>query len=310
MNLMDYITWRGDLTVDRAPLTQVDHLIMANLIYNDLRNIDWPEGGLTLQELVPLTDLPKQTGNIYFEQWRELFFTMAAQPRYREMRVRDYVDVTDEEKGIQFAAATFDMGDVSYIAYRGTDASIVGWYEDFCLAFESPVPAQQAAVDYLTAAAAKTGNKLVLTGHSKGGCLSAYAGACAPEALRERILRVCSFDGPGLSDEVMASEGYAAIRPKILSVIPQSSVVGLLLDYHTDYTVVHSVNNGILQHDSFSWQMENPFTFTPEADIDDSSRIMKEGMHNWLKVCSAEQRRAFTDALFETIGATDAHTTR
>ena len=33
----------------------------------------------------------------------------------------------------------------SYVAFRGTDSTIVGWKEDFNMTFLNPVPAQEEA---------------------------------------------------------------------------------------------------------------------------------------------------------------------
>jgi hypothetical protein len=45
-------------------------------------------------------------------------------------------------------AVTFLLGDrTRYLAFRGTDADVVGWKEDFNMAFQTPVPAQRAALE-------------------------------------------------------------------------------------------------------------------------------------------------------------------
>lgn len=308
MNIFDYIRWRGDLTLEHSPLTRVDSLIMANVVYNPLTAADWSREFYTFEELARVVDLRERTGNVYFEKWRELFYQMAEAPRYRRMRVCDYVDMHDDDLGIQFCAETIDCRNgVRYVAFRGTDSSIVGWEEDFRMAFDSPVPAQAAAVRYLTDAA-RSGDSLIVVGHSKGGCLAAYAAACVPKEVQDRIIKVYSFDGPGLSEKVMGSQGYARIQPRIESVIPQKSVVGLLMDYHTDYTVVHSTAQGIFQHDSFSWQLLGPDAYETEPEIEETSRAVSEGLHNWLASCTTEQRREFTEALFELLRATHAET--
>lgn len=35
-NILDYLTWRGDLPLSAVPWTPVDALLLANLSYNDL----------------------------------------------------------------------------------------------------------------------------------------------------------------------------------------------------------------------------------------------------------------------------------
>ena len=119
---------------------------------------------------------------------------------------------------MQFAAVTAELpGGVHYVIFRGTDNTIVGWREDFNMAFERPIPAQLAAVRYLNETAAALPGPLVLGGHSKGGNLAVYAASHADAAVQARIRAVYSFDGPGLDDATMAFDGYAAIARRIRS---------------------------------------------------------------------------------------------
>lgn len=55
---------------------------------------------------------------------------------------------------------------IDYIAFRGTDASFVGWKEDFNLCFQENIPSQISALNYVNNY--KTNHKLILGGHSKG----------------------------------------------------------------------------------------------------------------------------------------------
>ena len=307
-NMMDYLKWRGDLPLAVSPWNEVDSLIMAAFSYNPLpgEEVRGSEGR-TLRELAALSDLAEREGNLYFHQWRALFFAMADTVRYGDMRLHDYVEDIAEDK--QFSAVAADLSDGStFLAFRGTDNSLVGWKEDFHMSYESPVPAQSAAVEYLERLAG-CGRPLRLSGHSKGGNLAAYAAVEARPLVQDQLLSVCSFDGPGLPDELLNSVAYARIRSRILSVVPQTSVVGMLMGYHPDYLVVHSDKTGIYQHDAFSWHIEGPGAFCLEEDVDVQSRILCEGVHAWLKDCTPEEREEFVGAMFDMAEATEARTT-
>ena len=205
---------------------------------------------------------------------------------------------------MQFSAYTADLPDGSrYVAFRGTDSSIVGWREDFSMAFET-VPAQTEAAAYLEKAA-EGGKRLTVGGHSKGGNLAIYAAAHVSPEVQERIDRVYSFDGPGLDDETVASEGYARISGKIRSLIPQSSVVGLLLAHHEEYVVVHSNAVGLLQHDPFSWQLVGR-RFLEVEQVDRASQVVDLTVHEWLKQLSREERQLFVDTLFSLLESGNA----
>lgn len=308
-NMMDYLIWRGDLDMGSVTWCDVDGLILASFCYNDLSSgAQALQAEAPLRELAPQLDLMARTGNQYFLQWRALLYAMAEGTRFGGMRVHHYENVVDSARETQFSALTCDLDDGSaYVAFRGTDSTLVGWREDFNMSYESPVPAQNSAVAYLEAAAARAPGPLRVGGHSKGGNLAAYAAAHVSQAVQKRLISVYSFDGPGLDDATIASPGYEHIRPVLRSIIPQSSIVGLLMNYHANYTVVRAKAVSILAHDAFTWQVQGP-RFVP-AGLTDASRLLDETVHEWLKKCTPDQRKVFVDALFEILSATDATTT-
>ena len=303
-NLNDYLIWRGDLTLDHALWCEVDSLIMACLSYIKLNEA--ADASVALHDIVNPEGFDDKLVNRFFRKCRALFDQMAQSARYGHMVLHDYVDILDDEGVKQFSAVTADLPDgISFVAFRGTDSTITGWREDFHMAFESPVPAQSEALAYLIRAAEKTDRPLRLGGHSKGGNLAAYAAAHAPAAVQDRILSISSFDGPGLDDDTMAGEGYRRISSRVVSVIPESSVVGLMLNYHTDYTVVKSDSVGVLQHDPFTWQLHGP-AFECADSVTDASRLLDETLHDWLKRCTPEERREFVDTVFDLLASTNA----
>lgn len=305
-NMFDYLTWRGDLPLTYSPLNDVDSLILAGLSY-----LDYPGEARQLRDLdVPALPVTGHRRPTFLEEGSTLLVRAAATERFAGVRVHHAVAVTDPERDMQFAAVTFGLPDgTEFVAFRGTDNSLVGWHEDFNMAFESPVPAQSAAVEYLNAIAAGTDAPILLGGHSKGGNLAVYAAAHADAAVQTRIRAVYSFDGPGLDDATMASEGYARIARRIRSFIPQQSVVGLLMSYHPEYTVVRSEGVGLLQHNGFTWQVLGT-GFVAVTELDVSSQVVDQTVHAWLSRVSPEQRRRFVSTIFGVLEATGANTTR
>ena len=307
-NMMDYLTWRGDLSLAASPWNQVDGLILASFSYNDLGGQAGGANGITLREMAPQLDLRERKLNAYGRQWCALLYAMADTERFGGMRIHHYEDRIDPAQEMQFSALTAELSDgQTYIAFRGTDNTLVGWREDFAMSYESPVPAQEAALAYLEAAGRRSTGPLLVGGHSKGGNLAAYAAAWVSPDIQKRIRAVYSFDGPGLDEETITSAGYERIRPAVWSVVPQSSVVGLLMHHHQEYTVVRSTALGLMQHDAFTWQVEGP-RFLELPGVDRSSRLMDETLHQWLRACTPEQRRAFMDAVFSVMESTGAPT--
>ena len=304
-NILDYVTWRGDLPLSFDGWNAVDAVILATACYSDFPAVTAPGARRTLKELA--AQMPPETSNEPGNLDRaELIRRMAASKRFGGLMLHDFVNVVDTARNIQFAAVTVDdpLGG-AFVAFRGTDKSLVGWKEDFMMAFETPVPAQTAAVRYLSQIAARTRGPLRVAGHSKGGNLAIYAAMNMPEEVTGRIAAIYSFDGPGLSDAAMQSAAYENIRARIESFVPQASIVGLLLAYHPDYKVVKSsALGGISQHSTFTWQLNGP-RFEEVEQVDKSSAMMDQTMHEWLRECTPEQRRSFVNTLFEVLESAD-----
>ena len=126
------------------------------------------------------------------------------------------------------------------------------------MSYQTPVPAQRSAAEYLRDAARRRRGRLRVGGHSKGGNLAVYAAAHTPQPVQARLEAVYNNDGPGFCAGALDETGYAAVRERIRTFVPQTSIVGMLLDHEERYTVVRSRQVGLLQHDPFSWQVEWP----------------------------------------------------
>lgn len=301
-NLLDYLIWRGDIEFSTDPWNEIDSLVFAAAAY-----ANFGENTLHFSNAVSFSDLyrddvlkkiPQDESKPMYEDRMRLLEFMALSSRFQAVRVLNQVNVTDKDRNIQFSAVTFDIRSVgTVIAYRGTDAALVGWKEDFMMSYETPVPAQTTALDYLKMVAERCPGKLYLTGHSKGGNLVLYAAAHAPWEIQARLYSICSFDGPGLDDETIKSEGYQRICDRISSVVPSQSVVGLLLNYHPNYRVVDAAESFLLQHNPFTWKISGR-QFVTQDTVTSGSQVLNQSVHEWLKECSQEQRASFVDSLF------------
>ena len=232
---------------------------------------------------------------------------MCAGERFRALRLSGYEAVTDKDETAQFAAVTCLLPDgTAYVAFRGTDGTVVGWKEDLILSYRSNTLGQLRAVDYLTRVGALTDLPLRVGGHSKGGNLAVYAAAhCAP-ALQERLLRVWSNDGPGFRDEVRVLEGYRRIQEKCVSIIPDTSVIGLLLECDCERRVVRSSASGLVQHDGFRWEC-GPVDFVP-AELTRTGAYLEKTVDNWVARQDDATLRSLVDSLFTVIEATGEET--
>lgn len=310
--VFDYLDWRGDLNLKDHPFNPVDNLILSVLSYLPFDGILVPGGpktGMTLAEAArrfASSTIHGQT--IRAAEDVLLLERLAASPRYSRMTVCNYVHSTDFVLEKQFGALTVLTGDRHiFVSFRGTDLSLVGWKEDFNMSFRTPVPAQEAARDYLEETARLIPGKMRVGGHSKGGNLAVYAAAHVPSRIQKRIHSVYTNDGPGFSPAVIESAGYRAIRGRVYSFIPESSIIGMLLEHDEDYTVIKSSQSGLLQHDPYSWETRAT-DFVRLHKVDSSSRFIDRTIRDWLRKLDIDKREIFFGAFYEVVSATGAST--
>lgn len=299
-------------TFAEHPFHEVDSLVLSQFSYIHLGNLIAPpsEGSvkkpLTLQQLYRaecfahfFADQPDAARN------RKLLSACAASPRFRDIGIAYYEQDFDETCEKQFCAMTFFLsGDTAYLAFRGTDSTLVGWKEDFNMAFLTPVPSQEAALNYTLAVAKLVRGQLILGGHSKGGNLAVYAAMMSPARLQNRIDAIYSHDGPGFRDNVFSSAGYLRISDRIHKTLPQSSLVGMLLEHQENYTIVESTAVGIVQHNPYSWIVRDG-SFVRLTALTTGAEYMNRTLADWLAGLTNEQREQFVDALYTVISATD-----
>ncbi len=318
MTLIDYVEWRGDLSFKQSPFCPVDALILCQLSY---LNFD----GLLAAGVKPSVSLSAlwglfrnsddfesrcNLGALISKNTLILFEKCAGSPRYKNIPVGGYVSKIDLENEEQFSAMTFFCGplhSLPFVAFRGTDDTIVGWKEDFNLALEEVVPAQRDALDYLTELASKTRGKISVGGHSKGGNLAVYSSAFAERKYGRRIKNVYNFDGPGFRKEIIESYSVKRILPALHSFYPKLSVVGMLFRHAGAHTVVESDAFGIMQHDPFSWHIK-PLGFETLENFDRSTEVIYKTFNEWIEGISAEKRTLFVETLFKILTAGGAKT--
>lgn len=316
-NLMDYLDWRGDLTLEISPFNEVDALILAELSFVDFDGIVPPPElgrGLPLNEAAEAffarhggKDVPM--GVLVPDTISKMLRKLMTSPRFRNMTLNGYTALLDDSIEQQFAALTIDLGNGSiYISFRGTDDTIVGWKEDLNMGFLEEIPSQKQAVEYVARVARQYGDKTIrIGGHSKGGNLSVYAAVKAPAAVQDRIVQVYNNDGPGFAKPLVGTPEHTRVADRILTVVPQSSVVGQLLEHEQNVEIVRSDAEGMLQHDGFSWQVVGDH-FIHLDGFSREGKVIDETLESWEGSLSPKQREAFADALYTVLTASGAKT--
>ncbi|MCH4886898.1 DUF2974 domain-containing protein [Acidaminobacter sp. JC074] len=303
-NIIDYIKWRGDLSFDLSPLNEVDNLIFSKLVYLDIDDIV-AEGEMTIGQIADLYHESKgikKLGALLNENFVKLLMIAGQSNRFKNVSVSRLVEYTCEETTIQFAAMTFKISDhISYIAFRGTDDTLVGWKEDFMMSFLETVPAQIESLKYIDMVIKNNpSSKFYVGGHSKGGNLAVYASVHTD--YKDQILGIFNNDGPGFKESMTQSEKYHMVADRFHTLVPKSSVVGMLLEHEESYEVVECryKRSGLLQHDGFTWHVVGT-SFIHMPDVDGESKLMSKTIKGVLNSMTIEQREQFTNAFFDVL---------
>lgn len=307
-NIMDYISWRGDLSFAQSPFNEVDNLILACFSYVNLDGIPAVSGqkGIELKKLVKefkklhtIKELEADKSFIRLAPF--MMFEMAKSVRFGNCVIRNYVNEIVTEAEQQFSAVEIVLEDgTSYVSFRGTDDTIIGWKEDFNLS-TGVVPAQERAVEYMERISDKASGMLRVGGHSKGGNLAIY-GSVMCKSAHDKILEIYSNDGPGFSKEFQESPETAEMMPKIIRIIPEYSIIGTLLEHEKQPIIVASTSRGLLQHDGFSWEVQGPGLVRRDSLNKTALRFI-EILHKWIDGMDTEQKRLLIEDVFATLQA-------
>ena len=314
-DIFDYLKWRSDVPFSVAPFNDVDNIILSELSYSDFSGIvSSDDSSVSLSQVCErfflMHDRSEIIQNTAFNAKAPLLMEyMVSGCRFGNMYLHRFVSKLDEEKTAQMSAVTYLLDDGSaYVAFRGTDNTLVGWKEDFDIGCLSETRGQQLAVDYLKLIAKEINRPLRVGGHSKGGNFAIYAASFISSEVQDRILTVFSNDGPGFRKEVIEMPGYLRILPKVVRIIPDTSMIGMLLSNKAEYKVIRSNASGILQHDVMSWSTERA-RFEP-AELSDLGKLLNTVLDSWIDDMNDELRNSVTDTIFAVFEATGADSFR
>ena len=303
-NLRTYLKWRGDLKIKDNPFNEIDALILCEMVYVRFENIVpeiGEEGCITIAEAAKKYKVSEAKNVLYYAQKEDLFYELARTPRFSEMTLCNYISTTDTKKKQQFAAMHINVSpNLTFVAFRGTDATIVGWRENFDMSYMMPVPAQQSAVDYLNQTAKGVFRKFWLGGHSKGGNLAIYSGMFCNPKVQKKIIKINSFDGPGFNRKVVNDTSYLAIKDRISAFVPVSSVVGMLMEHEEDYQVVESNGFSFVQHEGLMWRISGT-KFELAEDVDKFSKHLSTTLKQWLAKIEPQERCEFVNTVFDVL---------
>lgn len=349
-NILDLL--RNDFrTFGQRKFNAVDALILCELAYINMpKSVPQYDANSKNISTVPISELLQceyfssmfSSGSVKVDRFRKkLLFAVVASPRYRGMRVGEYLERFDESniddsREQQFAGMTFDLSECEgidnphtiVVAYRGTDNTLVGWKEDFNMAFRCPVPSQESAAEYLDSVVQRysksSSNKnflkklfarfkkssssnqenskpnIIVAGHSKGGNMAAYASMrldAKNEELGNLISKIYSMDGPSFGSDVVDPAVFEHVSSRIEKVVPQSAFIGLIMDTGVPYKVTTADSIGLMQHFGMYWKVKNgDFDYcdcvTPRA------LAVSKAANEWMMNLPFEERKRRIDSVY------------
>lgn len=307
-NMTTFARLYQDISFTDMPFTDIDALILAQMsyyIYSDFSKKTKAFSHPVSQflngdsEKLITTTLTASDDKILIELLKN-------GGRHGDLKIANYVEIFDAEKQQQFSAVTYRIRrNEYYIAFRGTDNTIIGWQEDFNLSFLPEIPSQKSAAQYALDMMRRYRGRFYFGGHSKGGNLAVYAAASLPPRFQRRIQRIYNFDGPGFQSDFYHQDGYLRIRDFIYKYIPQSSIIGLLLENETNYLVVESSASNLIQHNPYTWVIcDREFHFL--ESVDSFAMFWKTSIDQWLIELTPDERQTIVSTVFDLIASTGA----
>lgn len=306
----DYVRWRGDLSFQDNPFNLIDSMVFCWLSYVDFSKVIKPNcaTGSTLKEYAQqIFDQKCYSLQNLYGGHEDFFQAIAQSNRFGSVHLCNYIDIFEEVDQVQFSAVEFVIAPkVSYIAYRGTDNSLVGWKEDFMIAFRR-IKAQDYAKEYLERVM-KPRHKYYIGGHSKGGNLAKYACAWLTEQKLKNVIRIYDFDGPGFCPEVFDLHKLDKLADMVTRIIPEFCVIGKVFEVpFKDQYIVYSKESGANQHDIISWCI-NGIKLDLTDKNDQTSEWLDQTIAQWVDGATQEERETFVNEFFNSLAAGNAKT--
>lgn len=310
-NIIEYIKTYGQNTFVQKPFNEVDSLVICQLSYMNFQPfvpaLKEKKEPVSIQSILEQNRMEELlAGYWYKEQNEELFRMVAASKRFKNMKFNFHENIVEEETDTQFSAITcFPDEGICYVAYRGTDATIVGWKEDLNLALSEPTHSQELAVEYLNKVYGRVKQDLFVGGHSKGGNLASYAAMNCSARTKKHLLAIYNHDGPGFRPEIFKQCDYDSVKDRMFKFIPKSSIVGVIMETGLNCEIIESHSIGTMQHNAFNWKIEGDH-FVRVEDRTTAKKLQDEALNEWILSLSQEQVHTFVDTLYEVITASGA----
>ena len=295
MNVVDYLHAYKDISFKIERFNELDALILSLMGYFpfDLigkKRIDADDAVSFLETYKPKKSERKQLDAYILK-------VICTSERFKGIRFLDFAKKRSGEAIEQFQAVTIELKDFLFVSYCGTDATVLGWREDFNMAFLDIVPSEVDAIKYIDDQRHKHPFKdIYIGGHSKGGRLAIRAGK---EVYKKNNLKaVFSFDGPNFTDSFYDYQ-YNEMKSLIYEYAPNESIIGRLIKDRRKI-IIESNAKGIYQHDAYTWQIEDDHFVHTDNYTAKSDKIVKVA-NGVVEKCDNDTKSIFVNTFFDLV---------
>lgn len=301
MNIFDYIEKYSNYDFNEKEFNEVDNIIFSCLSYINYSGIL----NNSIHYKLSIHQIGNEIKNKYGKTNRNTILAIKLglmilesimdTKRYRDVLVYNYKYYSDQQT--QFGAVSFDISkDLMYVCYEGTDFLMSGWLEDCMISYTFPVKAQKLAIKYLNKYLF-TRKKIIVGGHSKGGHLSIIASMYSNYFIKNRIIKIYSNDGLGLTKKQLESSKYKSIENLVIKLIPNYSIVGHLLYSSSNYSIIKSSVKSLRCHNPLYWVInEDKFI---RSDNSKFCIILKKSIYRFLEQYDLDSKIKFVETFFD-----------
>lgn len=303
-NIYDYLDKYGNKTFEELEYTEVDNIVFTQIAYLNLDGIvNNNEDKIRLEDAINIFFKMKRT--CFIRRVVSLFKVIKDMPRYKDLLLSNYIyKLTDNE---QFGALTIDINkNLRCVVFEGTDDTMIGWREDFAMAYKDYIPSLYDAINYLNKVSKKSKN-IIVTGHSKGGYLSLLSAINSNLLTKFKIKKIYSMDGPGIKKELIESNKFKNIKNKYVKIIPKCSIIGKLFYDIDNPNICDTRVVGLIAHSVFTWVIDdNKFK---KSKLTKFSTDINNNLTVWIESYSKDEIEYFSNYIFDSLDMFNIKTT-
>ena len=247
--IYDYLKIYKNISIKEYEWNMMDNLLCAIMAYIPLNSFS----KMNYQDLVyEVLNKPNGEVTLVTPLLLKIIDIIKDSKRYEELKFCNFINYKD--KYTQFGALTIKINNIKIISFKGTDGTVIGWLENFRLAYMYPTNTQRMAIEYLNNNISLFDNNIYVMGHSKGGNLAMVSAMELNRLKYLKIKKVINFDGPGFRKNEYESNKYKKLLAKLINYIPEGSYIGTLL-YNDNYHVVKSTKHAVNEHFPTYWSI-------------------------------------------------------